>query len=114
MERAIKKALGIKSPSRVAHGIGLNFGQGLSGGTRASLPLVGRAVDAVAERMAGIRPMPGQPVAGVGAGAAAAPSINATITITDAMDPVRVGQEVQRVLLSLKRTQGINVDLGVG
>ncbi|MFF5421797.1 hypothetical protein [Streptomyces misionensis] len=114
MEKAIKKALGIKSPSRVAHGIGLNFGQGLSGGTRASLPLVGRAVDAVAERMAGIRPMPGVPVAGVGAGAAAGPSITANITITDAMDPVRVGQEVQRVLLSLKRTQGINVDLGVG
>jgi hypothetical protein len=29
------------------------------------------------------------------------------------MDPVRVGQEVQRVLLSLKRVNGINVDLGV-
>ena len=113
METAIKKALGIRSPSRVAHGIGLNFGQGLSGGTRASLPLVGRAVDAVAERMAGIRPMPGQPVAGIGAGVAAGPSISATITITDAMDPVRVGQEVQRVLLSLKRVNGINVDLGV-
>ena len=114
MERAIKKALGIKSPSRVAHGIGLNFGQGLSGGTLASLPVVGRAVDAVAGRMAGIRPVPGQPMAGLGAGAAAGPSINATITITDAMDPVRVGQEVQRVLLSLKRTQGLNVQLGVG
>lgn len=114
MEKALKKALGIQSPSRVAHGIGLNFGQGLSGGTRASLPIVGRAVDAVAERMAGIRPMPGQPVAGLGAGPAAAPSINANITITDAMDPVRVGQEVQRVLLNLKRVNGINVSLGVG
>ncbi|KAA6211777.1 hypothetical protein [Streptomyces filamentosus] len=113
MERALKKALGIKSPSRVAHGIGLNFGQGLSGGTRASLPLVGRAVDAVAGRMAGIRPMLGQPVAGLGAGPAAAAPIIANITITDAMDPVRVGQEVQKVLLKLKRVNGINVDLGV-
>lgn len=114
MEKAIKKALGIQSPSRVAWAIGANFGQATGGGVLSALPVVGRAVDAVAERMAGIRPMPGQPVAGLGAGPAAAPSINATITITDAMDPVRVGQEVQRVLLNLKRVQGVNVQLGVG
>ncbi|MFE1272063.1 hypothetical protein [Streptomyces sp. NPDC058758] len=114
MERAIKKALGIRSPSRVAWAIGANFGQSTGSGVLSALPAVGRAVDAVAERMAGIRPMPGQPVAGIGAGVAAGPSIIANITITDAMDPVRVGHEVQRVLLHLKRTQGINVSLGVG
>ncbi|MFE1266040.1 hypothetical protein [Streptomyces sp. NPDC058758] len=114
METAIKKALGIRSPSRVAHGIGLNFGQGLSGGTRASLPLVGRAVDAVAERMAGIRPMPGQPVAGVGAGTPTGTVINANIHIDNAIDPIRVGQELQRVLLTLKRTNGGSAGLGLG
>lgn len=114
MERAIKKALGIKSPSRVAHGIGLNFGQGLSGGTRASLPLVGRAVDAVAERMAGIRPIPGQPMAGLGAGPAAVPQQINHFHLDNAIDPIRVGQEIQRVLLGLKRTNGGSTGLDLG
>ncbi|MFF2773346.1 hypothetical protein ACFVU3_00415 [Streptomyces sp. NPDC058052] len=113
MEKAIKKALGINSPSRVGWAVGANFGQSNAGGVLSTLPVVGRAVDAVAERMAGIRPIPGRPVAGVGAGPTAAAPIIANITITDAMDPVRVGQEVHRVLLKLKRTNGINVELGV-
>ncbi|GGY29678.1 hypothetical protein GCM10010363_07660 [Streptomyces omiyaensis] len=114
METAIKKALGIKSPSRVGHGIGENFGESIGGGVWRSLPGVGRAVDAVAGRMAGIRPQLGQPTAGLGAGAAGAASVTAHFHIDGAIDPVRVGQEVQRVLLSLKRTYGINIDLGVG
>ncbi|MER6098336.1 hypothetical protein ABT154_21260 [Streptomyces sp. NPDC001728] len=113
METAIKRALGIKSPSRVAHGIGLNFGQGLSGGTLASLPVVGRAVDAVAGRMAGMRPAPGLPSAGLGVGASAAAMIVNHFHIEGAMDPIRVGQEVQKVLITLKRTNG-GGGLGLG
>ncbi|MGW4704999.1 hypothetical protein ACWEP1_32240, partial [Streptomyces sp. NPDC004285] len=108
MEKAIKKALGIKSPSRVAHGIGLNFGQGLSGGARASIPLVGSAVDALAGRMAGI-----QPTAGLGVAAGGAATVVNHFHIENAMDPVRVGQEVQKVLITLKRTNG-GGGLGLG
>ncbi|MFD0074252.1 hypothetical protein ACFVIY_17645 [Streptomyces sp. NPDC127166] len=108
MEQAIKKALGIKSPSRVAHGIGLNFGQGLSGGARASMPMVGSAVDALAGRMAGIQPTAGLGVVGGGG----ATFVN-HFHIENAMDPVRVGQEVQKVLIRLKRTNG-GGGLGLG
>ncbi|MFD3532035.1 hypothetical protein [Streptomyces sp. NPDC058664] len=113
MQAAIKKALGIKSPSRVAHAIGVNFGQGLSGGTIASLPSVGRAVDTVAARMAGMRPMPGRPSAGLGVGASGAATVVNHFHIEGAMDPVRVGQEVQKVLIKLKRTNG-GGGLGLG
>ncbi|WP_426404215.1 hypothetical protein ACN9M0_24760 [Streptomyces sp. R-07] len=101
MEKAIKKALGIKSPSRVAHAIGVNFGQGLSGGTLASLPAVGRAVDAVAGRMAGIRPMPGR-----AAGASAGGGSPIYITVQGAIDPVSTAKQLQRVLVKLDRTNG--------
>ncbi|MFB7364158.1 hypothetical protein [Streptomyces hydrogenans] len=114
MEKAIKKALGIKSPSRVGHGIGANFGTSIGGGVWTSLPVVGRAVDAVAQRMAGIRPMPSLPAAGLGAGSGTGGTVIHAHFKIDTFDPVRAGQEVQRVLLSLKRTQGVNVNLGVG
>ena len=113
MEKAIKQALGIKSPSRVAHGIGLNFGQGLSGGTLASLPMVGRAVDTVAGRMAGMRPTPGRPVAGIGAGASAAGGMTVHLTVNGAIDPVGTAKTIQKTLLQLKRTSGVDTNLGV-
>ncbi|GGU90935.1 hypothetical protein GCM10010275_29910 [Streptomyces litmocidini] len=112
MEKAIKKALGIRSPSRVAHGIGLNFGQGLSGGTLASLPLVGRAVDTVAGRMAGIRPMAGAS-AGLGVPAAAGGGSPVYITVQGAVDPVSTAKQIRTLLLKDKRTNG-GKDLGIG
>ncbi|MEE1813706.1 hypothetical protein PUR59_01450 [Streptomyces sp. SP18ES09] len=106
MEKAIKKALGIKSPSRVAHGIGLNFGQGLSGGTLASLPAVGRAVDTVASRMAGIRPLPGRAAAGLAAPTAAGGGTVNHFTIQGAVDPVGTAKAIERILLKQARTNG--------
>ncbi len=79
--------------------------------------------DALNSELVGTARDPGRVLAGMPArqvrpGRAAAPATGATITanikITDAMDPVRVGQEVQRVLLRLKRTNGRDGDLGVG
>lgn len=106
MENAIRKALKIRSPSQVAHGLGLNFGQGLSGGALASIPSVGRAVDAVAGRMAGIRPMPGRAVAGLGISAAASGAAPINITVQGAIDPVSTAKQIQKVLLKLDRTNG--------
>jgi hypothetical protein len=106
--------LGIKSPSRVAWAIGANFGQSTGGGVLSALPAVGRAVDAVAGRMAGIRPVPGQPMAGLGAGLAAAPQQINHFHLDNAIDPIRVGQEIQRVLLNLKRTNGGSTGLDLG
>ncbi|WP_187283812.1 hypothetical protein [Streptomyces sp. adm13(2018)] len=105
MERAIKKALGIKSPSVVGQAIGLNFGQSIGGGALASLPTVGRAVDAVAERMAGMRPSSGRPAAGVAAGAAAgAAQVNNWYVQT--LEPGEAARAIQKVLLADKRASG--------
>ncbi|MFE1550572.1 hypothetical protein [Streptomyces sp. NPDC058718] len=106
METAIKKALGIKSPSRVGMAIGANFGQSVGGGVAAALPDVGRAVDAVAGRMAGMRPMPGRPSAGLGVSAAAAGGAPVYITVQGAIDPVSTAKQLQKVLVTLKRTNG--------
>ncbi|WP_185909611.1 hypothetical protein [Streptomyces sp. WAC01280] len=106
MEKSIKQALGIKSPSRVGIGIGGNFGRSLGDGTLAELPYVGRAVDTVAGRMAAMRPMPGRPATGLGVTGQALAAAPVTINIHGATDPARVGQEVQRVLLRLKRING--------
>ncbi|MFD5370825.1 hypothetical protein [Streptomyces sp. NPDC127103] len=106
MEKAIKKALGIKSPSRVAHAVGLNFGQGLSGGTLASLPSVGRAVDTVAGRMAAISPMPGRPSAGRAAADTGVGGSVVNVTVQGAIDPVSTAKQIQKVLLADKRISG--------
>ncbi|MGW1246916.1 hypothetical protein [Streptomyces sp. NPDC002535] len=106
MERAIKKALGIKSPSRVGMAIGANFGQSVGGGVVAALPDVGRAVDAVAGRMAGIRPMPGRPSAGLAVSAAAGGGAPVYITVQGAIDPVSTAKQIQKVLVTLRRTNG--------
>ncbi|MEU3426590.1 hypothetical protein [Streptomyces gardneri] len=113
MEKAIKRALGIKSPSRVGHGIGSNFARSTGDGALSELPYVGRAVDTIGGRMAGMRPMPGRPTAGLGVGASGAATVVNHFHIEGAMDPVRVGQEVQKVLIKLKRTNG-GGGLGLG
>ncbi|MFI8254076.1 hypothetical protein [Streptomyces filamentosus] len=105
MERALKKALGIKSPSRVAHAIGLNFGQSVGGGARAALPSVGQAVDAVAARMSGIRPMPGRAAAGQGVGGGLG-GTTIHITVQGAVDPVSTAQQIRTLLLKDKRISG--------
>lgn len=39
---------------------------------------------------------------------------NVAVTVEQAMDPVAVGREVQRVLVQLGRAQGATVNLSVG
>ncbi|MEV5444049.1 hypothetical protein AB0N23_16150 [Streptomyces sp. NPDC052644] len=111
MQAAIKKALGIKSPSRVMAELGRYSTEGLAVGLREQIPVLDRAVGQVAGRVSAARPVMGRPAAVTGGGGAR--EIRAEIHIHGAMDPVAVGREVQRVLLTLKRTQGVNVSLGV-
>lgn len=106
MEKAIKKALGINSPSKVGHAIGENYGHSVGSGALASLPYVGRAVDTVAGRMASMRPMPGLPAAGLGVSAAATSGSPVYITVQGAIDPVSTAKQLQKVLVTLKRTNG--------
>jgi phage-related tail protein len=66
----------------------------------------------MASPLASAQPVIGRPAV-VGGGAGARP-VQIQIDVHGAMDPVAVGRELQRVLLQLKRTQGVNVQLGVG
>ncbi|MET7739619.1 hypothetical protein [Streptomyces sp. NPDC005385] len=71
MEAAIKKALGIKSPSRVMMALGKHTGNGYALGIEASQPAVLRATRAMASTPAGVatlsRPMASQAVSQPGA-----------------------------------------------
>jgi hypothetical protein len=111
MQRAIKKALGINSPSRVMAVPGRQSTEGVAVGVLEGLPVLDRAVATVASRMA---PRLGRVSPGRAATVAAAQPVRVSIDIHGALDPVAVGREVQKVLLNLKRTQGVNVTLGVG
>ncbi|MFB7634810.1 hypothetical protein ACFC0M_28195, partial [Streptomyces sp. NPDC056149] len=110
MQKSIKKALGIKSPSTVMAKLGRFSTQGLARGLVGALPEVDRALGVVTGRVASAQPVLGRPavVAGGGGGV-----MQVQVDINGAMDPVAVGKELQRVLLMLKRTQGLNVKLGV-
>ncbi|KUH38381.1 MULTISPECIES: hypothetical protein [Streptomyces] len=110
MQAAIKKALGIRSPSRVMAELGRYSTEGLALGMREQIPVLDRAVAQVAGRVSATQPVLGRPAVAAGGGAR---EIRAEIHIHGAMDPVAVGREVQRVLLTLKRTQGVHIDLGV-
>lgn len=114
MQKAIKKALGIKSPSRVMAEIGQYSTQGLAAGLTEALPHVDQALATVSGRVAGTRPVMGAPAYAMSTTrAGGGPTvIEATFNITS-MDPIATAREVRRVLLELKRVQGVNVNLGV-
>ncbi|MDJ0461551.1 hypothetical protein [Streptomyces sp. H27-C3] len=114
MQRAIKKALGIKSPSTVMAKLGRYTTEGLAAGLTQPMPAIDQALAAVTSRVASARPVMGAAVAADGRGGRGGQPVNVQIDIHSALDPVAVGREVQRVLLSLKRTHGLNINLGVG
>ncbi|KPL30676.1 hypothetical protein JI76_28495 [Streptomyces anulatus] len=111
MDKAIRKALGIKSPSTVAAVSGGYFTQGVAKGAVDQLPVLDRAMGAVAGRMADMRPVIGRPAfAGAGAGGQV---IHANITV-QSLDPLAAAREVQKMLLKLGRSQGTAITLKVG
>ncbi|WP_031071384.1 hypothetical protein [Streptomyces sp. NRRL S-118] len=113
MQRAIKKALGIKSPSRVMAELGRYSTQGLAVGMTEGLPALDRTVTAVASRMA----PRGMTHVSAGRGVAVGGTvreINAEFHIHGAMDPQAVAREIQKVMLQMKRNGGQNWGLGLG
>ncbi|MFH9761310.1 hypothetical protein ACH4MJ_04145 [Streptomyces anulatus] len=104
MDKAIRKALGIKSPSTVMAQLGRYTTEGLAVGMRERMPVLDQALTAVTDRVGAARPVIGRPaLAGAGAGG---PVYNITIDVRDAMDPVAVGREIERVMKRFGRGQG--------
>lgn len=111
MDKAIRKALGIKSPSTVMAQLGAYSTQGLARGLVAGVPVLDRALDTVTERVAGAQPVLGR-AAAMGAGGGTV--INVQVDVHEAMDPVAVGREFQRILVQFGRAQGATVSLNIG
>ncbi|RUP66708.1 hypothetical protein SSPNP10_15715 [Streptomyces sp. NP10] len=112
MDKAIRKALGIKSPSTVAAVSGGFYTKGVAKGAVDQLPVLDRAMGAVAGRMAGMRPVIGRPALAGGGGAVV--HNHYQVDVHGAMDPVAVARELQKVLVKFGRTQGATVQLKVG
>ncbi|MEE4493585.1 hypothetical protein [Streptomyces sp. BE230] len=111
MQKAIKKALGIKSPSTVMAQVGRYSTEGLAQGITQPMPMLDAALGEVSGRVAGMQPVIGRPAVTGGGGGVV---YNVAVTVEQAMDPVAVGREVQRVLVQLGRAQGATVSLSVG
>ena len=104
MQKAIKQALGIKSPSRVMAGLGRYTTEGLAVGMTERLPVLDKALSTVTDRVASTRPAIGRPaVVGAGAGGAV---YHIKVEVRDAMDPVAVGREIERLMTRFQRGQG--------
>ncbi|MEU2062908.1 hypothetical protein [Streptomyces sp. NPDC013455] len=103
MEKAIKKALGIKSPSTVMAQLGAFSTQGLARGLVDGLPHVDRALTAVTGRVAATRPVIGRPAVTASGGGQAAPI---TITINGPIDPYTTARELDKLLSQYRRGRG--------
>jgi hypothetical protein len=112
MQKAIRKALGIKSPSTVMAQLGRYSTEGLARGLTQPMPLLDRALGAVTDRVASAQPVIGRPAVAGGSRGGAPTYIQ--IDINGAMDPVAVGRELQKVLVKFGRVQGGAVTLKAG
>ncbi|MCX4576523.1 hypothetical protein OHB41_25790 [Streptomyces sp. NBC_01571] len=112
MQKSIKKALGIKSPSRVMAELGSYSTQGLARGLIEGVPHLDRALGVITGRVAGTQPVVGRPAGAAGGGGTTV--INLNVEVRPGANAEAVWLEIQRGLLSLKRHHGANVSLGVG
>lgn len=103
MEKAIRRALGIKSPSTVMANVGAYSAQGLAQGLLNGVPAVDRALGVVSGRVAATRPVIGMPATATGASAQGT-TIN--VTIQGAVDPYATARELERVLAKYRRGRG--------
>lgn len=106
MDKAIRKALGIRSPSTVMEQIGRYSTEGLARGLTDRMPILNTALDAVAGRIGGIYPIFSRPALrdGVGRG-----GLVVNVAIGNAMDPVAVAREFEKVLIKHGRANGLKV-----
>lgn len=110
---AVKRRLGIRSPSRVFEGVGHNIGQGLADGIKSMQPVVASELAALADSQAvqslqaSVGLDTGAPRAGTvgytppeydtsGAGAAASTSSSRTVTVSGVVGPAEVAALVAR------------------
>ncbi|MFE7232562.1 hypothetical protein ACFVAF_18250 [Streptomyces sp. NPDC057596] len=110
MQKSIKKALGIKSPSTVMAKLGSFSTQGLARGLVGALPEVDRALGVVTGRVASAQPVLGRPAAVRGGGGGMV--VHLTVEVAPTADRVAIGKEIQTALLALKRNTG-GVSLGL-
>jgi len=103
MQKAIKKALGIKSPSTVMAKLGAHSTHGLARGLVDGLPVLDRALDVVTGRVAGARPVMGRAAA---SGAGGGTTIILNVDVKPGANAHEVWQEIRQGLLSLKRGNG--------
>lgn len=113
MQSAIRKALGINSPSTVLAKDGGYAVQGIEVGAVGRLPMLRQAMARVAATVASTDlAFSAAQANGLGVARTAAPA-PVTIIIQGAIDPVATAKQLQKILLNLKRTSGIAIDLGV-
>lgn len=114
MDKSIRKALGIKSPSTVAAKSGGYFTQGLGVGAIKQIPFLDRAMTTVTKRMAVGRPVIGRPALAAGAGTAGgAQPITLNVTFSGVIDRIGAAKEIQKLLAELAMTTGQPIRLGV-
>ncbi|MFS8200473.1 hypothetical protein ACLVWQ_17525 (plasmid) [Streptomyces sp. CWNU-52B] len=111
MDKAIRKALGIKSPSTVMAQLGAYSTQGLARGLVDGMPALDQALGDVSGRVAATTPVLGRAAVSGGRGGTV---INVQVDVHEAMDPVAVGRELQKVLVQFGRVQGATVVLSPG
>ncbi|WP_159073676.1 hypothetical protein [Streptomyces sp. RTd22] len=111
MQRAIRKALGIRSPSTVMAQIGRYATEGLAAGLLDRAPAVDSAMNTVAGKVSSVRPVSGRPASNGGAGTTEPTVIHIHVDGT-VLDPMAVGQEIRKTLLTVKRNLG-GADLGL-
>ncbi|MEU6527878.1 hypothetical protein ABZ869_01635 [Streptomyces sp. NPDC046928] len=108
MQKSIKKALGIKSPSTVMAKLGAFSTEGLARGLVDGMPALDRSLAAVSGRVSGIQPVLGRAaVAGRAAGGTVV-----QIHVDGALDPEAVARQIRTLLLTLKRNMG-GSELGI-
>lgn len=114
MQQALRNALGIKSPATKMEPDGINTVRGVALGALKGLPYVEAAMDTVAARMTGrvggAASVPGRPAV-VGRGGSTVIHLN--VSVAPGANAHEVWQEIQKGLLSLKRSRG-GASLGLG
>ncbi|WP_280858657.1 hypothetical protein [Streptomyces sp. SAI-144] len=106
MQKALRKALGIRSPARKVMPDGEMTARGVAVGVLQGLPFIDRAMDTMADRMAGravVSPVAGR-AAVVRGGSGTV--VQVTVQVAPTSDAMSVGKAIQKVLLELKRNSG--------
>ncbi|WP_060952391.1 ATP synthase subunit B family protein [Streptomyces hygroscopicus] len=107
MQKSIRRALGIKSPSTVMAEIGKYSTEGLAAGLVAGIPAVTSAMNAVAGKVASAQPVIGKTTGTAGSGASSQGRVvNIQVDVSGALDPHSTVQALRRLMLQFKRDMG--------